>query len=55
MQEAEELPAADTRRESPGLRLPQMAGTDSSSKETGGGDAKTPAPDQPPGGSDEFA
>jgi hypothetical protein len=55
MQEAEELPAVDTREESPGLRLPQVAGTDSSSKETGDGDAKALAPDQPPGGSDEFA
>ena len=54
-QEAEELPAADTRRKNPGLGLPQVAGTNSSSKETGNGDAKAPAPDQPPGGSDEFA
>jgi hypothetical protein len=55
VQEAEELPAVDAREESPGLRLPQVAGTDSSSKKTGDGDAKVPAPDQPPGGSDEFA
>ncbi len=54
-QEAEELPAADSRRKNPGLGLPQVAGTNSSSKETGNGDAKAPAPDQPPGGSDEFA
>ena len=40
MQEAEELPAVDTREESPGRRLPQVAGTDSSSKETGDGEAK---------------
>jgi hypothetical protein len=55
MQDAGELPAADTREESPGRKLPPVAGTDSSSKETGDGDAKAPAPDQPPGGSDEFA
>ncbi len=52
---AEELPTADVRRESPGFRLPQGAGTDSSSMEAGDGDARAPAPDQPPGESDEFA
>ncbi len=55
VQEAEELPAADAREESLGLRLPQVAGTDPSSKEKGDGDAQAPAPDQPPGGNDEFA
>ncbi len=52
---AEELPTADARRESPGFRLPQGAGTDSSSIEAGNGDVRAPAPDQPPGESDEFA
>ncbi len=42
VQEAKELPPADVRQESPGLRLPQAAGTDSGSKETGDGDAKAP-------------
>ncbi|MFN9909872.1 MAG: hypothetical protein ACK56F_27765, partial [bacterium] len=41
--------------ESPGLRMPQVAGTGSSSKETGDGNAQAPAPDQPSGGNDEFA
>jgi hypothetical protein len=54
-QEVEELPAAHTRKENPGLGLPQVAGTNSSSKETGDDDAKAPVPDQPPGGSDELA
>jgi hypothetical protein len=52
---AEELPTADVRRESPGFGLPQGAGTDFSSMEAGDGDARAPAPDQPPGESDEFA
>jgi hypothetical protein len=43
VQEAEELPAVDTREKSPVRRLPQVAGTDSSSKETGHGNAKAPA------------
>jgi hypothetical protein len=57
VQGAEELPTADARKESPGLTHtpPPVAGTDSSSKETGDGDAKAPAPDQPPGESNEFA
>jgi hypothetical protein len=50
-----ELPSADTREESPGRRLSQAAGTGSSSTERGDGSAQAPAPDQPPGGNDEFA
>ncbi len=52
---AEELPTADDRRGSPGIRLPRGAGAGSSSMEAGGGDARAPAPDQPPGESDGFA
>jgi hypothetical protein len=52
---AEELPTADVRRESPGFRLPQGARAGSSSMEAGDGDARAPAPDQPPGESDGFA
>ncbi len=55
MQEAEGLPAVGAREESPVRRLPRVAGTDSSSKEMEDGNAQAPAPDQPPGGSDEFA
>jgi hypothetical protein len=55
VQEAEELPAADTREESLRLELPQVAGTGSSSTEMGDGGAQALAPDQPSGGNDEFA
>ncbi len=57
MQEAEELPTADARKESLGFThtLPQGTGTGYSSMEAGDGDARAPAPDQPPGECDEFA
>ncbi len=55
MKEAEELPAVDAREESLRLELPRVAGTGSSSTEMRDGSAKAPDPDQPPGGSDEFA
>ncbi len=55
MHKAEELTTADVRRESPRFRPPQGAGTDPNSMEVGDGDARTPAPDQPPGESDGFA
>ncbi len=55
VQEAEELPAVDTREESLRLELPRVVGTGSSSTEMGDGSAQAPAPGRPPGGNDEFA
>jgi hypothetical protein len=52
---AEELPTADVRRESPKFGLLRGAGTDPNSMEGGDGDARAPAPNQPPGESDGFA
>jgi hypothetical protein len=55
VQEAEELPAVDTRRKNPELGLPRVARTGSSSTEMGDGNAQAPAPSRPAGGNDEFA
>jgi hypothetical protein len=54
VQEAEEPPTAKS-KVSTRCGLLRGAGTDPSSMEVGNADARTPAPDQPPGESDGFA
>jgi hypothetical protein len=55
VQGAQEPSTADDNEGSSGFRLARRARTDSSSVEAGGGDARAPTPDQPPGEGDGFA
>jgi hypothetical protein len=54
VQRADEQPTAEA-KESTGRGLLRGPGTNPGSMEMEAGDARTPAPDQPPGGSDGFA